>query len=200
MTLHSNKYVLKECRMQTSPLGKHCSCLYLFFNLLFLLPSLLFCCLSHFLCLPDAAQLYQQYSEAAQNSEILRQARSDVISVCEETTPSPAPSPPPARRPLPPLPPVRHPHSLHHTGSITSVQSLPLPRKSEGRPSSPRLSLSLTQLSTLWQELPAVRNSVELEELTEDQRRLQEVTPTAHMKVYSPFHGRKDPLIPLNFI
>lgn len=183
--------------MQTSPLGKHCSCLYLLsfasciFQPFFLLLPLLFCCLSHFLCLPDAAQLYQQYSEAAQNSEILRQARSDVISVCEETTPSPAPSPPPARRPLPPLPPVRHPHSLSHTGSITSVQSLPLPEppKSEGRPSSPRLSLSLTQSSTLWQELPAVRNSVELEELTEDQRRLQEVTPTAHMKVYSPFHG-----------
>ncbi|KAM9852167.1 uncharacterized protein arhgef5 isoform 2-T3 [Aulostomus maculatus] len=125
----------------------------------------------------NAAQLYQQYSEAAQNFEILRQARSDIISVCEENTPSPAPSPPPARRPLPPLPPVPHPHSLSHTGSITSVKSLPVPEppKSEGRPSSPRLSISLTQSSTLWRELPAVRNSTELEELTEDQRRLQEV-------------------------
>ncbi|XP_076594267.1 uncharacterized protein arhgef5 isoform X2 [Chaetodon auriga] len=123
----------------------------------------------------NAAQLYQQYSEAAQNFEILRQARSDVISVCEDITPSPAPSPPPARRPLPPLPPVRHPHS--YTGSITSVKSLPLPEppKHERRSSSPRLSISLTQSSTLWRELPGVRNSAELEELTEDERRLQEV-------------------------
>ncbi|CAK6966187.1 trichohyalin isoform X2 [Scomber scombrus] len=125
----------------------------------------------------NAAQLYQQYSEAAQNFEILRQSRSDVVSVCEDTTPSPAPSPPPARRPLPPLPTVPHPASLSHTGSITSVKSLPLPEppKNERRPSSPRLSISLTQSSTLWRELPAVRNSAELEELTEDQRRLQEV-------------------------
>lgn len=147
----------------------------------------MFLYLSCLLCLLDAAQLYQQYSEAAQNFEILRQARSDVISVCEDTTPSPAPSPPPARRPLPPLPPVRHPHSLSHTGSITSVQSLPLPepRKSEGRSSSPRLSISLTQSSTLWRELPAVRNSAELEELTEDQRRLQEVTHTANICLFT---------------
>ncbi|XP_058504442.1 trichohyalin isoform X2 [Solea solea] len=125
----------------------------------------------------NAAQLYQQYSEAAQNFEILRQARSDVLSVCEDNVPSPAPSPPPARRPLPPLPPVPHPHSLSHTGSITSVKSLPLPEppKSEGRPSSPRLSVSLTQSATLWRDLPGVRNSGQLEELTEDQRRLQEV-------------------------
>ncbi|XP_073342098.1 uncharacterized protein arhgef5 isoform X2 [Pagrus major] len=125
----------------------------------------------------NAAQLYQQYSEAAQNFEILRQARSDVVSVCEDSTPSPAPSPPPARRPLPPLPPVRHPHSLSHTASLTSVKSLPLPEppKCEGRPTSPRLSISLTQSSTLWRELPGVRNSTELEELTEDQRRLQEI-------------------------
>uniref|UniRef100_H3CS97 Uncharacterized protein n=1 Tax=Tetraodon nigroviridis TaxID=99883 RepID=H3CS97_TETNG len=85
-----------------------------------------------------AAQLYQQYNEAAQNFEILRQALS------EDTAPSPTPSPLPARRPLPP-------------------------------PSSPRLSISLTKSSTLWRELPGVRNSSELEELTEDQRRLQEV-------------------------
>ncbi|XP_051261947.1 trichohyalin isoform X2 [Dicentrarchus labrax] len=125
----------------------------------------------------NAAQLYQQYSEAAQNFEILRQARSEVTSLCEDTAPSPAPSPPPARRPLPPLPPVPHPHSLSHTGSINSVKSLPLPEppKSEGRPSSPRLSISLRQSAALWRELPGVRNSVELEELTEDQRRLQEV-------------------------
>ncbi|XP_042345225.1 zinc finger CCCH domain-containing protein 13 isoform X2 [Plectropomus leopardus] len=125
----------------------------------------------------NAAQLYQQYSEAAQNFEILRQARPDVTSVCEDNTPSPAPSPPPARRPLPPLPPVPHPHSLTHTGSITSGNSLPLPEppRSEGRPSSPRLSICLSQSATLWRDLPGVRNSVELEELTEDQRRLQEV-------------------------
>ncbi|XP_034409621.1 uncharacterized protein arhgef5 isoform X1 [Cyclopterus lumpus] len=125
----------------------------------------------------NAAQLYQQYSEAAQDFEILRQARSDGISVCEDPPPSPPPSPPPACRPLPPLPPFPHPHSLSHTCSITSVQSLPLPEppKSDGRPSSPRLSISLTQSVTLWRELPGVRNSVELEELTEDQRRLQEV-------------------------
>ncbi|XP_071387582.1 trichohyalin isoform X2 [Centroberyx affinis] len=141
----------------------------------------------------NAAQLYQQYSEAAQNIEILRQSRSDVLSTCEEhsghliaplpsssPSSSPAPSPPPARRPLPPLPPVPHPHSLSHTGSITSTtssKSLPLPEppKTEGRPSSPRLSISLTQSATLWRDLPGVRNSAELEELTEDRRRLQEV-------------------------
>ncbi|XP_068616261.1 trichohyalin isoform X3 [Brachionichthys hirsutus] len=125
----------------------------------------------------NAAQLYQQYSEAAQNFEILRQARSDAISLSEDVTRSPAPSPPPARRPLPPLPTIQHPHSLSHTGSVTSVQSLPLPEppKREGRPPSPRLSVSLTQSSTLWRDLPGVRHSTELEVLTEDQRRLQEV-------------------------
>ncbi|XP_037641399.1 trichohyalin isoform X2 [Sebastes umbrosus] len=125
----------------------------------------------------NAAQLYQQYSEAAQNFEILRQARSDVLSVCEDPTASPAPSPPPARRPLPPLPPVPHPHSLSHTGSITSIKSLPVPEppRSGCRSSSPRLSIALSQSATLWRELPGVRNSAELEELTEDERRLQEV-------------------------
>ncbi|KAE8288935.1 Rho guanine nucleotide exchange factor 5 [Larimichthys crocea] len=125
----------------------------------------------------DAAQLYQQYSEAAQNFEILRQARSDVTSVCEDITPAPAPSVAPACRPLPPIPPVQHPHSLFHTGSITSVKSLPLPEppKSERRPSSPRLSACLTQSAALWRELPGVRNSAQLEELSEDETRLQEV-------------------------
>uniref|UniRef100_UPI0037E7E4C8 trichohyalin n=1 Tax=Semicossyphus pulcher TaxID=241346 RepID=UPI0037E7E4C8 len=126
----------------------------------------------------NAAQLYQQYSEAAQNFEILRQARSsDALSICEDISRSPLPSPPPARRPLPPLPTAPHPHSLSHTASITSVRSLPLPEppRSARRPSSPRLSISLTQSATLWRELPGVRNSVELEELTEDERRLQEV-------------------------
>lgn len=124
----------------------------------------------------NAAQLYQQYSEAAQNFEILRQARSDVVSICEGS--SPASSPPPARRPLPPLPVVPpHPHSLSHHGSVTSVQSLPLPQppRTERRASSPRLSTSLGQSATLWRELPAVRNSPELQEVSEDQRKLQEV-------------------------
>ncbi|XP_077453944.1 uncharacterized protein arhgef5 isoform X2 [Stigmatopora argus] len=125
----------------------------------------------------NRAQLYQQYSEAAQNFEILRQSRSDVPSACEDSSASPAPSPPPARRPLPPLPPIPHPHSLSHAGSITSVKSLPLPEppRSEGRPSSPRLSIALTESATLWRELPGVRNSGELEDITEDERRLQEV-------------------------
>lgn len=171
----------------------------LYFSILFLLLILLFRHFSHFLYLPDAAQLYQQYSEAAQNFEILRQARSDITTVCEGSTQSPASSPPPARRPLPPLPTVPHPHSLSHAGSITSVRSLPLPEppKSEGRPSSPRLSLSLTQSSTLWQDLPGVRNSIGLDELTEDQRRLQEVKHAAYLKVY---HHVLYPLIPLNII
>uniref|UniRef100_A0A8C6SF14 Rho guanine nucleotide exchange factor 5 n=1 Tax=Neogobius melanostomus TaxID=47308 RepID=A0A8C6SF14_9GOBI len=117
-------------------------------------------------------QLYQQYSEAAQNIEILRQARSDVVSVCE------CPSPPPARRPLPPVPVVPpHLHSLSHHGSVTSIQSLPLPEppRNERRASSPLLSGSIGQSATLWRDLPAVRNSSELEELSEDQRKLQEV-------------------------
>ncbi|KAG7469332.1 hypothetical protein MATL_G00127750 [Megalops atlanticus] len=62
------------------------------------------------------SQLYQQYSEVAQNREILRQSRSDTLSVCED---------------------------------------LPSP--------------------TLWQDLPGVRNSQELSELSEDERRLQEL-------------------------
>ncbi|KAM6995313.1 uncharacterized protein arhgef5 [Tautogolabrus adspersus] len=124
----------------------------------------------------NAAQLYQQYSEAAQNFEILRQACSS-DSISGDPSRSPVPSPPPARRPLPPLPTVPHPHSLSHTASITSIESLPLPEppKREGRPSSPRLSICLTQTSTLWRELPGVRNSTELGDLSEDQRRLQEV-------------------------
>ncbi|XP_060936672.1 trichohyalin isoform X3 [Limanda limanda] len=125
----------------------------------------------------NAAQLYQQYSEAAQNSEILSQARSDGRSVSEDSTSPTALSPLPARRPLPPLPPVPHPHSLSHSASITSVQSLPLPEppKSEGRPPSPRLSITLQQSATLWRDLPGVRNSGQLDDLSEDQRRLQEV-------------------------
>ncbi|XP_014190000.1 trichohyalin isoform X3 [Haplochromis burtoni] len=122
----------------------------------------------------NAAQLYQQYSEAAQNSEILRQARSEFLSVSEDQTSSPLPSPPPARRALPPIPPQPHAQSFSHTGSV-SIQSLHLPEcpRGERRASSPRLSIS--QSSSLWRDLPGVRNSAELDELTEDQRRLQEV-------------------------
>ncbi|XP_046884666.1 trichohyalin isoform X3 [Hypomesus transpacificus] len=144
------------------------------------------------------AQLYQQYSETAQNREI-RQSRSDVLSASEDLPVSPAPVPPsspapspasspppsptPARRPLPPLPTVPHPHSLSHSGSFSSISStvsakslpLPLPPHADGRPSSPRLSISLTSSPTLWQDLPGVRDSVGLAEVTDDQRRLQEV-------------------------
>ncbi|KAM4735875.1 uncharacterized protein arhgef5 isoform 1-T3 [Anableps anableps] len=123
-------------------------------------------------------QLYQQYNEETQNIEILRQSRSDTLSVGEGNSHSPTPSPPPARRPLPPLPSSPHPHSLSHTGSIPSCpQTLCLPERtqSERRASSPSLSISLTQSSLLWRDLPAVSNSLELEKLTEDQRRLQEV-------------------------
>nr|XP_040021644.1 rho guanine nucleotide exchange factor 5 isoform X2 [Gasterosteus aculeatus aculeatus] len=125
----------------------------------------------------NTAQLYQQYSEAAQNIEIKRQARSDVVSVYGDSIPSPSPSPPPACRPLPPIPPVPHPHSLLQVGPVTSVRNLPLPEppKSESRPPSPRLSISLSQSATLWRELPGVQDSTELEKLTDDQRRLQEV-------------------------
>ncbi|XP_034030456.1 trichohyalin isoform X1 [Thalassophryne amazonica] len=131
------------------------------------------------------AQLYQQYSETVQNIEILQQSRSCAVSVNENTaqlpstspSSSPSPSPRPACRPLPPLPDVPHPHSLSKTVSVTSVKSLPLPEppRTEGRAHSPRLSISLTQSATLWRELPGVRNSEEIDMLTEDQRRLQEV-------------------------
>ncbi|XP_031643097.1 trichohyalin isoform X2 [Oncorhynchus kisutch] len=134
------------------------------------------------------SQLYQQYSETAQNREILSQSCSDALSIYEELpvplSPVPsslAPSLPPARRPLPCLPPVIHPHSLSHSGSTssgTSAKFLPipqLPQAPSARPSSPRLSISLTQSPSLWQEIPEVRNSAEFGELTNDQRRLQEV-------------------------
>ncbi|XP_036797001.1 trichohyalin isoform X2 [Oncorhynchus mykiss] len=134
------------------------------------------------------SQLYQQYSETAQNREILSQSCSDALSIYGElpvplspVPPSLAPSLPPARRPLPCLPPVIHPHSLSHSGSTssgTSAKFLPIPQPPQApsaRPSSPRLSISLTQSPSLWQEIPEVRNSAEFGELTNDQRRLQEV-------------------------
>ncbi|XP_070992223.1 trichohyalin-like isoform X2 [Oncorhynchus clarkii lewisi] len=134
------------------------------------------------------SQLYQEYSETAQNREILSQSCSDALSIYEElpvplspVTPSLAPSLPPARRPLPCLPPVIHPHSLSHSGSTssgTSAKFLPVPQPPQpppARPSSPRLSISLTQSPSLWQEIPEVRSSAAFGELTNDQRRLQEV-------------------------
>ncbi|XP_071029235.1 trichohyalin-like isoform X2 [Oncorhynchus clarkii lewisi] len=134
------------------------------------------------------SQLYQQYSETAQNREIFSQSCSDALSIYEELpvplSPVPsslAPSLPPARRPLPCLPPVIHPHSLSHSGSTssgTSAKFLPIPQPPQApsaRPSSPRLSISLTQSPSLWQEIPEVRSSAAFGELTNDQRRLQEV-------------------------
>lgn len=132
-------------------------------------------------CRSDAAQLYQQYSEVAQNIEILRQFRSDVPSLCEDPNQSPMPSPTRARRPLPPLPEITSLPS--HTSSTTSIQNLPLPDlpRTERRPSSPRLSTSLAQHSLLWRDLPEVRNDPKLAMLTEDQRRLQEVNVLQHI-------------------
>ncbi|XP_030641329.1 rho guanine nucleotide exchange factor 19 [Chanos chanos] len=134
------------------------------------------------------AQLYQQYSEVVQNREILRQSRSDAISMAGDvpavappppSSPAPSSSPPPACRPLPPIPHVPHPHSLSHSNSFSSVSSLPVPTSAGqggSRPPSPRLSVSsLSQSPTLWQDLPGVRNTPELAALTEDERRLQEV-------------------------
>ncbi|KAI4877331.1 hypothetical protein NFI96_017309 [Prochilodus magdalenae] len=123
------------------------------------------------------SQLYQQYSEVVQNREILHQSHSDSTSVFGEiggipASSSPCPSPPVARRPLPPLPSLLHPHSLPHNNSMgpLAIQQCPLPR-----PSSPRLSKSFASSPMLWQELPGVRNSLELKDLSEDERRLQEV-------------------------
>ncbi|XP_059919946.1 trichohyalin isoform X2 [Gadus macrocephalus] len=137
----------------------------------------------------NAAQLYQQYSEEAQNIEILRQSHFTAVPVHAErpagplppgpppTSAPPAPPSAPASRPLPPLPLVPHPHSLSSSRSSGSAKNLPLPEtpKAEPRPPSPRLSISLGQSTSLWQDLPAVRNSTELGQLSEDQRRLQEV-------------------------
>ncbi|XP_014840433.1 PREDICTED: trichohyalin-like [Poecilia mexicana] len=123
-------------------------------------------------------QLYQQYNEESQNIEILRQSRSDTLTVGEGNSRSPLPSPPPARRPLPPLPACPHPHSLTYSvcgHSSATTLSLPDRSQSERRASSPSLSVSLTQSSLLWRDLPNVCHNPELMKLTDDQRRLQEV-------------------------
>ncbi|XP_073702720.1 uncharacterized protein arhgef5 isoform X1 [Garra rufa] len=116
------------------------------------------------------SQLYQEYNEVVQNREILL-SHSDSLLI--NSSSSPNQSPKLSRRPLPPLPPQvpLHPHTLSQTNSF---KSLNVPQQSINRPPSPRLSISAVS-PTLWQDLPGVRSSPELEELTEDERRLQEV-------------------------
>ncbi|XP_062395162.1 zinc finger CCCH domain-containing protein 13 [Sardina pilchardus] len=128
------------------------------------------------------SQLYQQYSEVVLNREILRQSDADTLSVAEDLPAThPASScisaaatvqPSPAQRPLPPIPPPTH--TIPSSGSFSSgTSTLTVPQRAP-RPPSPRVSIS-GQTQSLWQELPSVRNSTELEDMNEDQRRLQEV-------------------------
>ncbi|XP_059364867.1 zinc finger CCCH domain-containing protein 13-like [Carassius carassius] len=112
------------------------------------------------------SQLYQEYSEVVQNREILL-SHSDSLSISASSSPNHSPKL--SRRPLPPLPQV----FLHPT-LANSFKSLEVPQQSVNRSPSPRLSISASSTS-LWQDLPGVRNSPDLEELTEDERRLQEV-------------------------
>ncbi|XP_050986778.1 zinc finger CCCH domain-containing protein 13 isoform X2 [Labeo rohita] len=115
------------------------------------------------------SQLYQEYNEVVQNREILL-SHSDSLLIGSSSSPNHSPKL--SRRPLPPLPQVLlHPHTLSQTNSF---KSLNVPQQSINRPSSPRVSISAVS-PTLWQDLPGVRSSSELEELTEDERRLQEV-------------------------
>ncbi len=112
-----------------------------------------------YLSLADS-QLYQEYSEVVQNREILL-SHSDSLSISSSSSPNHSPKL--SRRPLPPLPQV-----------LLPIKSLNVPQQSINSPPSPRLSISASS-PTLWQDLPGVRSSSELEELTEDERRLQEV-------------------------
>ncbi len=115
------------------------------------------------------SQLYQEYSEVVQNREILL-SHSDSLSISASSSPNHSPKL--SHRALPPLPQVLlHPHTL--TQNI-SIKSLNVPQQSINRSPSPRLSISACS-PTLWQDLPGVRSSPDLEELTEDERRLQEV-------------------------
>ncbi|XP_056331064.1 zinc finger CCCH domain-containing protein 13 isoform X1 [Danio aesculapii] len=122
------------------------------------------------------SQLYQEYSEVVQNREILL-TNYDTTSLSGEnlTVRSSSTlnhSPKLSHRPLPALPQVHlHPHTLSLNNSL---KSLNLPQQSINRPPSPRLSISASS-PTLWRDLPGVRNSPEIVELTEDERRLQEV-------------------------
>ncbi|KAF4088203.1 hypothetical protein AMELA_G00079530 [Ameiurus melas] len=127
------------------------------------------------------AQLYQQYSEVVQNRELIHQSHSDASSVSGDVhsfsaSSSPSHSPIMARRPLPSLPPVLHPHSISHTNSFSSGSVLlAIPHDTPQRPPSPRLSMSFASSPMLWQDLPGVRNNPDLKHLSEDERRLQEV-------------------------
>ncbi|XP_051999617.1 rho guanine nucleotide exchange factor 5-like isoform X1 [Xyrauchen texanus] len=122
------------------------------------------------------SQLYQEYSEVVQNREI-QLSHSDSIALSGDhsairTSSSPNHSPKLSHRPLPALPPVHlHPHTLSQSNSF---KSLAVPQQAINRPPSPRLSISASS-PTLWQDLPGVRTSPEIETLTEDERRLQEV-------------------------
>ncbi|XP_043116349.1 trichohyalin isoform X1 [Puntigrus tetrazona] len=117
------------------------------------------------------SQLYQEYSEVVQNREILL-SHSDSLSISASSSPNHSPKL--SRRPLPPLPQILlHPHTLSQTNSFIN-KSLNVPQQSINRPPSPRLSISASS-PTLWQDLPGVRSSPELEQLVEDERRLQEV-------------------------
>ncbi|GAA6110962.1 trichohyalin isoform X1 [Tachysurus ichikawai] len=129
------------------------------------------------------SQLYQQYSEVVQNRELILQSYSDASSVSGDhdvhapsASTSPSNSPTLARRPLPPLPPVLHPHSISNTNVVSGGNGLlAVPIDTHQRPSSPRLSRSFASSPMLWQDLPGVRNNPELKLLSEDERRLQEV-------------------------
>uniref|UniRef100_A0A8C2JYW3 DH domain-containing protein n=1 Tax=Cyprinus carpio TaxID=7962 RepID=A0A8C2JYW3_CYPCA len=115
------------------------------------------------------SQLYQEYSEVVQNREILL-SHSDSLSISSSSSPNHSPKL--SRRPLPPVPQaLLLPQALSQTNSF---KSLNVPQQSINRPPSPRLSISASS-PTLWQDLPGVRCSLELEELTKDERRLQEV-------------------------
>ncbi|XP_041964025.1 zinc finger CCCH domain-containing protein 13 isoform X2 [Alosa sapidissima] len=121
------------------------------------------------------SQLYQQYSEVVLNREILRQSDADTLPTHPASPCAPAAAavqPSPAQRPLPPIPPL--PHPLPSSGALSGGASTLTVPQLPPRPPSPRVSIS-SQTQSLWQELPSVRNSIELEEMSEDQRRLQEV-------------------------
>uniref|UniRef100_A0A8B9RH98 DH domain-containing protein n=1 Tax=Astyanax mexicanus TaxID=7994 RepID=A0A8B9RH98_ASTMX len=64
---------------------------------------------------------------------------------------------------------TRQHHSLPHSNSF-SIGPLTIPR-----PASPRLSRSFASSPMLWQELPGVKNSPDLKNMSDDERRLQEV-------------------------
>uniref|UniRef100_A0A8C9R2M7 Trichohyalin-like n=1 Tax=Scleropages formosus TaxID=113540 RepID=A0A8C9R2M7_SCLFO len=65
---------------------------------------------------------------------------------------------------------VQNQEILRQSRRPLNISTLSAPVGSSLRPPSPRLSISLSQSPTLWQDLPGVRNSRELSELNEDQR------------------------------